>query len=271
MKKKILLILMLVTITAMFTACGSGSNPKSSGNKKSESSRESEDDDDGSALKSWLDKFSESETSPETNDVPETDSIPEPDSIPETDAVPETVISSESEPASEPESESSSEEEPAFEPESSTEPELTPEELAAIAEAEKAANILSCMEATFFGALDHIVPEKKLDSASKVSNAILLNTTYSIESADESFCTVTVRYPNVATALLEALSMLSTEATEEQTKEMLENLAVKIENQEVEMIEKTFTAEVIRADDMYTIQWTTELYDAFTGGLYSIE
>ncbi len=266
MKKKILLILMLVTITATFTACGCGSNSESSGNKKTDSSRESEeDDDDESALKSWFDKFSESETAPETDNTPETDSITE------TDVVPETVISSESEPASEPEAESSSEEEPSFEPENSTEPELTPEELAAIAEAEKAANILSCMEATFFGALDHIVPEKKLDNASKVSNAILLNTTYSIESADESFCTVTVRYPNVATALVDALSMLSAEATEEQTSEMLENLAVKIENQEVEMIEKTFTAEVLQVDDMYTIKWTTELYDAFTGGLYSIE
>ena len=40
---------------------------------------------------------------------------------------------------------------------------------------------------------------------------------------------------------------------------------------EVDMIEKTFTAEVIQADNMYTIKWTAELYDAFTGGLYSIE
>lgn len=273
MKKKILLILMLIAITTVFAGCGCGSTSKSSGNKKSESSRESEedDDDDETALKSWLNQFSESETAPETDNVPEENDVPEANVTPETDTVPETVISSESEPASGPEVESSSEEEPSSEPESSSEPELSPEELAAAAEAEKAANILSCMEATFFGALDHIVPEKDLDSASKVSNAILLNTTYSIESADESFCTVTVRYPNVATALTEALSILPAEATEEQTGEMLENLAKKIENQEVEMIEKTFTAEVVQADDMYTIKWTTELYDAFTGGLYSIE
>jgi len=156
-------------------------------------------------------------------------------------------------------------------PEDSAEPEPTPEELAAAAEAEKAANILSYMNATFSGALDHLVPEKKLDSTSKVSNAILLNTTYSISSADETSCTVTVRYPNVAAALTEALSTLPSEATEEQTNEMLENLAAKIENQEVEMIEKTYTAEVIQAEGMYTIKWTTELFDAFTGGLYSIE
>lgn len=264
MKKKTLLILMFVAILATFTASGCGNTSKSSGNKKSESSRES-DDDNETKLKSWLDKFSESETAPETDNPSESDSIPE------TEPVPETVFPSESEPTSEPEVESSSEEEPAPEPESSTEPELSPEELAAAAEAEKAANILSCMDATFFGALNHVVPEKDLDSASKVSNAILLNTTYSIQSADESVCTVTVRYPDVATALTEALSALSMDATEEQTGEMLENLALKIENQEVEMIEKTYTAEVVQVDDMYTIKWTTELYDAFTGGLYSIE
>lgn len=262
MKKKFLLILILITITTAFTACGSSS--KSSDTKKSESSHEEEDDGETS-LKSWLNQFSESETAPEASDMPETDTIPE------TDVVPETVISSESTPTSEPEVEISSEEEPVFEPESSPEPELSPEELAAAAEAEKTANILSCMEATFFGALNHIVPEKDLDSASKVSNAILVNTTYSIQSADESFCTVTVRYPDAATALVEALSLLSAEATEDQTNDMLENLAIKIGNQEVEMIEKTFTAEVIQADNMYTIKWTAELYDAFTGGLYSIE
>lgn len=274
MKQKTLLILMLIALTATFTACGCGSTSKSSGNKKSESSRES-DDDGETKLKSWLNQFSESETAPETDNVPEENDAPEANVTPETDTVPETVISSESEPASVPEVEASSEDATAPEsvtfPEDSTEQGPSPEELAAAAEAEKTANILSCMNATFSGALDHLVPEKKLDSASKVSNAILLNTTYSISSADEKFCTVTVRYPNAAAALTEALSTLSMEATEEQTNEMLENLAEKIENQEVEMIEKTYTAEVIQADDMYTIKWTTELFDAFTGGLYSIE
>lgn len=191
----------------------------------------------------------ESVTEPENTTEPETETESDNTTEPEDATAPETVTF----------------------PEDAAAPEPTPEEVAAAAEAEKAANILSCMNATFSGALDHLVPEKKLDGASKVSNAILLNTTYSISSADETSCTVTVRYPNVAAALTEALSTLPAEATEEQTNEMLENLAAKIENQEVEMLEKTYTAEVIQADGMYTIKWTTELFDAFTGGLYSIE
>ena len=104
-----------------------------------------------------------------------------------------------------------------------------------------------------------------------VSNAILNKTEIIVNSANETICNVSVKYPDAAKLLTEAEENLSEEATEKEIDEMMKNLAEAIENNDVEMIEKTLETQLIEKDGIWNIQWTNELYDAVTGGLYSIE
>ena len=131
--------------------------------------------------------------------------------------------------------------------------------------------LMEDMKAIFRSALDFMVPEEQLDAASKVSNAILENTDITINHAKDDICNITVKYPNVAKALKEEEEKLAADATQEEIDVMLQNLTDAINNGEVEIIEKTMDVTIIEVEEFKTIQWTTELYDAITGGLYSIE
>ena len=127
------------------------------------------------------------------------------------------------------------------------------------------------LTAVFDAALDYLVPEEELDAAAMVSNAIINATTYKILEVDGNMCKIYVQYPDAATAFLEAFSKLSPEASDEEVDKILMDLAQKIENHKVEMLEKTFYPSVIEQDGLTNIHWGYDLYDAFTGGFYNIE
>lgn len=266
MRKKFLFVLILAMLTTTVSLSGCGSDEKTSHDNKQEDDREREDDED-SGLKSFFDKLGKDEATTES-DTPETESTPEAESTPVTEVTPETEVIPETE--SLPETEATPESEWILENEILPEDEPLPEE-AGPNEEEIQADILADLDATFLAALDHIVPDKELTPASMVSNAILQNTTYVINSITDNFCSVTVKYPNVAPALLEAMAALPEDATDEQMDEALKTLAAKITDGEIELSEKTFDLEIIDMGGMRTISWTPELYDAFTGGLYTIE
>ena len=135
----------------------------------------------------------------------------------------------------------------------------------------EAGELLEDMKAVFDSALNFIVPEEELDAASMVSNAILNKTDISINYVEDGICNVTVKYPNAAEALKTAEAQLAADASQEELDAMLNALAQAIENGEVETIEKTLDVSVIEIGEFRTIEWTKELYDAITGGLYSIE
>lgn len=132
------------------------------------------------------------------------------------------------------------------------------------------AELMEDMQAIFQSALDFVVPEEQLDAAGMVSNAILTKTEIVINHAEDGICNITVKYPNAAEALKAADAQLGADASQEQIDEMLKTLAQSIENGEVDIVEKTLDVSIIEVEEFKTIEWTTELYDAITGGLYSI-
>ena len=138
-------------------------------------------------------------------------------------------------------------------------------------ESEDYSDIVSDVQAAFAAALDYVVEDEELAPEQMVSNAILKKTEIIVNSANETICNVTVKYPDAAKLLTEAEASLPEEATEKEIDEMMKNLAEAIENNDVEMIEKTLETQLIEKDGIWNIQWTNELYDAVTGGLYSIE
>ena len=243
MKKKIIMLFTVCVIMVAISACG---NKEQKDNTTVQLDTVSEES-----------SFESEETSKETPEHTETESITETETEVETESIPETEIGTET--GSIPETES------ALENESETE--TTPlygEEL-------ESSELMEDMKAIFQSALDFMVPEEQLDAASKVSNAILENTDITINNAKDDICNITVKYPNVAKALKEEEEKLAADATQEEIDVMLQNLTDAINNGEVEIIEKTMDVSIIEVEEFKTIQWTTELYDAITGGLYSIE
>lgn len=243
MKKKILMLFTVCVIMVTVSACGNKEEQDSTTVQLDTVSEES--------------SFESEETSKETPEHTETKFIPEIETEIETESIPETEVEIETE--SIPETESV----PENEPEAETTP-LYGEEL-------KSSELMEDMNAIFQSALDYMVPEEQLDAASKVSNAILENTDITINHAKDDICNITVKYPNVAKALKEAEAKLAADASQEEIDVMLQNLTNAIQNGEVEIIEKTMDVSIIEVEEFKTIQWTTELYDAVTGGLYSIE
>ena len=243
MKKKILMLFTVCVIMVTVSACG---------NKE-------EQDSTTVQLDTVLEEssFESEETSKETPEHTETESIPEIETEIETESIPKTEVEIETE--SIPETESV----PENEPEAETTP-LYGEEL-------ESSELIEDMNAIFQSALDYMVPEEQLDAASKVSNAILKNTDITINLAKDDICNITVKYPNAAKALKEAEAKLAADASQEEIDLMLQNLTNAIQNGEVDIIEKTMDVSIIEVEEFKTIQWTTELYDAVTGGLYSIE
>ncbi|MBQ7955555.1 MAG: hypothetical protein IJ282_07365 [Lachnospiraceae bacterium] len=252
MKRRVAYVLMICMLMALCAACGKQkeSNGKTSIPKK-ESTVEVE-----SAYES------ESVSEPESTEEPgsKTESEPVSESEPEVESEPESA----SEPENTMETESSPEESFESEPETEEADTLVGEEL-------DAAELMEDMKAVFDSALNYIVPEEELDAASRVSNAILNKTDIIINRVEDGVCNVTVTYPNAAEALKEAEAQLAADASQEEIDVMLDSLAKTIENGEVETIEKTLDVTVIEIGSFRTIEWTKELYDAITGGLYSIE
>ncbi len=132
-------------------------------------------------------------------------------------------------------------------------------------------DIVTDVEAAFKAALDYIVLGEDIKAQEKVSNAILKNTEIIVDYANETICKVTVKYPDAALLLRKAEEGLKQEATEEEINDMMEEIAKAIEDKKAEMIEKTIETKVFEKDGIWNIEWTSELYDAVTGGLYSIE
>lgn len=181
----------------------------------------------------------------------------------------QTTEHTESEYVSETEIEIETETIPETESVSESEPET---EISSLYGAElESSELMEDMKAIFQSALDFMVPVDQLDAASMVSNAILENTDITINHAKEGICNITVKYPNVAKALKEEEAKLSADASQEEIDVMLQDLTNVIKNGKVEIIEKTLDVSIIEVEDFKTIQWTPELYDAITGGLYSIE
>lgn len=174
-----------------------------------------------------------------------------------------TAESSTEEAAAEPSTEAASEPEPESEPDIPA-----PQEVPEFVDEE---DITTDIEAVFAAALDYMVPEEEADAAARVSNAILQQTSYRILEVSNTLCSIAIRYPDAAEALRKADAELSEDADEEQIEEMLLSLAQAIETEEVTMLEETFEVSIIELDGMRTIQWTPELYDAVTGGLFSAE
>lgn len=239
MKKKMVILFTVCAMIIAVSACG---------NKEEQAGTTTQFDD------IQEEKYSESE---EVSEHTETESIPETETEVETESIPETEIGTET--GSIPDTESV----PENEPEAETSP-LYGEEL-------ESSELMEDMKAIFRSALDFMVPEEQLDAASEVSNAILENTDITINYAKDDICNITVKYPNVAKALKEEEEKLAADATQEEIDVMLQNLTDAINNGEVEIIEKTMDVSIIKVEEFKTIQWTTELYDAITGGLYSIE
>lgn len=163
---------------------------------------------------------------------------------------------------------------PTEEPTPEPTPEVTPaptQSPVVVTEFVDTEDILTDMEAVFAAALDYIVPEEEADAAAQVSNAIIRKTSIQIQDVSNTNCSVTIRYPDAAEAIRIAEAALPAEATEAEIEAMLLALAQAIEAEEVTMIEESFEAVIVEADGMRTIQWTPELYDAVTGGLYTAE
>lgn len=239
MKKKIRMLFTVCVIMVTVSACG---NKEQQDNTTVQLDTVSEES-----------SFESEETSKETPEHTETESIPET----ETEDIPEIEVEIETE----------SIPETGFVPENEPEAETSPlygEEL-------ESSELMEDMKAIFRSALDFMVPEEQLDAASKVSNAILENTDITINHAKDDICNITVKYPNVAKALKEEEEKLAADATQEEIDVMLQNLTDAINNSKVEIIEKTMDVTIIEVEEFKMIQWTTELYDAITGGLYSIE
>lgn len=132
-------------------------------------------------------------------------------------------------------------------------------------------DIVTDVEAAFKAALDYIVLGEDIKAQEKVSNAILKNTEIIVDYANETICKVTVKYPDAASLLRKAEEGLKQDATEEDINDMMEEIAKAIEDKKAEMIDKTIETKVFEKDGIWNIEWTSELYDAVTGGLYSIE
>lgn len=139
------------------------------------------------------------------------------------------------------------------------------------AETEDYTDIVSDVEAAFKAALDYIVPDDELSAEQKVRNAILENTEITVNSANEETANVSVKYPNAADLLTKASSALPENPSDSDVENMYINIAEAIEDKSVDMIEDSIDVELLEKDGIWNIKWTTELYDAVTGGLYSIE
>lgn len=263
MKRKVVYILMFCMTLSLLSACGRKPVENAAGEKESGQS--------GSATES---EVTDSEMTPEseseslTESEPETVPESEPETAPESEPVQEETSNAED--TGETEAESSNGQEEATTEDVTGNEEVKQEELPVGAEIE-ASELLEDMKAVFDSALDFIVPEEELDAASMVSNAILNKTDISINYVENGICNITVTYPNAANALKEAEAKLAADASQEELDTMLNTLAQAITDGEVEMVEKTLDVSVIEIGEFRTIEWTKELYDAITGGLYSIE
>lgn len=139
------------------------------------------------------------------------------------------------------------------------------------AETEDYSDIVSDVEAVFKASLDYIVSDDELSAEQKVRNAILENTKITVNSANEESANISVEYPNVADLLIKASAKLPENATDTDVENMYTSIAEAIEDKGVDIIEKTIDVVLIEKDGIWNVQWTDELYDAVTGGLYSIE
>lgn len=139
------------------------------------------------------------------------------------------------------------------------------------AETEDYSDIVLDVEAVFKAALDYIVYDDELSTEQRVRNAILENTEIIVNSANEERANVSVKYPNAADVLTKASLKLPENATEKDIEDMYVSIAEAIEDKGVEMIEATIDVELFEKDGIWNVKWTDELYDAVTGGLYSVE
>lgn len=139
------------------------------------------------------------------------------------------------------------------------------------AETEDYSDIVTDVEAVFKAALDYVVYDDELSAEQRFRNAILENTEITVNSANEEMANVSVKYPNAADVLTKASLKLPENATEKDVEDMYVSISRAIEEKGVEIIEETIDVELFEKDGIWNVKWTDELYDAVTGGLYSVE
>ena len=128
--------------------------------------------------------------------------------------------------------------------------------------------LVKVVEELFLDELSYYVPEEMLDPASMVNNAMLDKTEVIVHSALDDSCEVTIRYPDVASALLEEIEILPDDADQAQWDELFLSLFEKIDQNEISILEEHYTVGLQRQDDELYLELTDELINALTEGLY---
>lgn len=130
--------------------------------------------------------------------------------------------------------------------------------------------VVTAVGERFAEELDYIVSEEELDPSSRVTNAILNKTTFTVHGADENWCDVTIRYPNAAAVLIEVADALPEDVTSDRIDQAYLEIAERIESDGVEMLEERFMLQITSEYGYYDLVWTDEAHNAVRGGLYLI-
>ena len=125
------------------------------------------------------------------------------------------------------------------------------------------------MQAAFDAVLDRIVEGEALTPAERISNAILHATSYEILSVGEGVCKVKITYPDAYRSFRAACSQLPEDAAEEEQTAVMESFALSMENSEIPMLEETIHVNYVMKENIAIVEWTEQLYIAFSGGFYN--
>ena len=113
------------------------------------------------------------------------------------------------------------------------------------------------------------VDEAYASEDEKLMNAIMDAIDIQIHDQNSDYCSFTIRYPDVRTALIEKVSKLTDSPGEAESNALFQELTEALKNEELTMLEESFEVSVkTDVEGEPYLDWSDEALNALTGGLY---